>query len=1317
MKKICAMFLSCMLLIVGGLAMIACDNSESVKATRAFSNEAKYVLSETANPDGVTFTSNETYTVSNKLTTFARSYEAYVMLPDSTAVSANRIVMGNWAKNSFNGTDIAITSGAPRFHSAYYDESSASYKYVDVRFTTAGRTNVNAGVGTLVHDDITSEFINNGTLKLKPGQWIHIVITYDVDNERMNLYLNGKLTSHYEGFRPEGNEGNIINDLSNYKMKIGGDARNGNTSFFLGSMKMAATYSDVRTAEEIASDYQRIVSGEMFGSDNDGMLFGYDLTKGYPDLAKDKSEFGNDLIVSVAAQPGYKNSSNIVGGVTVNSGDALKLPSGTITAQPKTYEAVFRIKANTTSRIGTIFGNYGGTLSGNRSALNFEVRTYGIPALYLQNDSASTGGSNFGFGTEPKSGGNNYLPRGERKMVQLGNDFVEARGTNSPAAKTDHVEVATGNWVHMVMLHDPDNKTIKLYLDNILVSEITGVESANGNNYKFMPNGDFFIGGDGRADTGLFNGEIRSIAIYSDLRTEEEIYQNYLRKPGDAFKQDANLMCAYDFTRTPSEMYKDMSGRGKDLIVSEDMKNKYSSDNDGQGYDGDGMIFHYDEYVTMQKKLSALPKTIEANVLIPVSTALGTAYNVVSNMPDIYPYKDNYKQAYHVTPAFISFQVSGTGLRFYYVPADDTDSNREVYDIEVEADVRTGSWRHVALVIDDEQEAIIFYVDGQEVGRNTDAYMPLTTDIFQKNLRIGGNYRTVNAEYFRGAIRHVSIFSDVRTPAELKKDATGIATNEQGLLVSYDLNVNEYGIIQDRSANDVDALYENVWKDEGLNLDMDEYAYSFAIVGDTQMLNCKFTSRHKGIYDWIVQEWDNKKIEHVFALGDITETNEASEWEAAKSASEILREQNKPHSFILGNHDSNSTFNQYFGGDEKYTSQFEGFYRNVNGAVNYTNSYRRIEVGGTKYLLIGMDYGMPDEVLTWAGKLCDQYSDHKVIVYTHSYISRDGTRQSVGEYADPNQRNQTLNCGDEAWDKFVKKHGNIFMVLCGHQDWDSIYALQDKGDHGNTVYQFLIDPQTVDTYSDGSGIVALFYFSKDGKKLAVEYVSTTRALLGVENCYFRGDNQFIIDLDTEKEYCAHDKAKHEVAKAIKERGNCSTPAEYYYSCECGKVFEGATFFGSDLGNHKYVDWKYNNDATCTSNGTETAKCEFCDKTKTRDRASGMLEHSFNDEHACHDRNCNECGQKISATSTHEWNDGVIIQEATETVPGKKVFTCVDCNETKTEVVEYVAPSNPEEPPTVDKDESSEDGGCGSESIEIVLMAVATLIAAAFVLKK
>ena len=55
----------------------------------------------------------------------------------------------------------------------------------------------------------------------------------------------------------------------------------------------------------------------MFGSDNDGMLFGYDLTKGYPDLAKDKSEFGNDLIVSVAAQPGYKNSSNIVGGVTV----------------------------------------------------------------------------------------------------------------------------------------------------------------------------------------------------------------------------------------------------------------------------------------------------------------------------------------------------------------------------------------------------------------------------------------------------------------------------------------------------------------------------------------------------------------------------------------------------------------------------------------------------------------------------------------------------------------------------------------------------------------------------------------------------------------------------------------------------------------------------------------------------------------------------------------------------------------------------------------------------------------------------------------
>jgi hypothetical protein len=43
------------------------------------------------------------------------------------------------------------------------------------------------------------------------------------------------------------------------------------------------------------------------------------------------------------------------------------------------------------------------------------------------------------------------------------------------------------------------------------------------------------------------------------------------------------------------------------------------------------------------------------------------------------------------------------------------------------------------------------------------------------------------------------------------------------------------------------------------------------------------------------------------------------------------------------------------------------------------------------------------------------------------------------------------------WQGFVKKHENIFMVLCGHQLGNA--RLTSKGDHGNDVHQVLADYQ------------------------------------------------------------------------------------------------------------------------------------------------------------------------------------------------------------------------------------------------------------------
>lgn len=44
--------------------------------------------------------------------------------------------------------------------------------------------------------------------------------------------------------------------------------------------------------------------------------------------------------------------------------------------------------------------------------------------------------------------------------------------------------------------------------------------------------------------------------------------------------------------------------------------------------------------------------------------------------------------------------------------------------------------------------------------------------------------------------------------------------------------------------------------------------------------------------------------------------------------------------------------------------------------------------------------------------------------------------------------------------------------------------------------------------------------------------------------------------------------------------------------------------------HNFINYVPNNDATCTVNGTETAKCDGCDETHTREIPNSKTEHSF-----------------------------------------------------------------------------------------------------------
>ncbi len=300
------------------------------------------------------------------------------------------------------------------------------------------------------------------------------------------------------------------------------------------------------------------------------------------------------------------------------------------------------------------------------------------------------------------------------------------------------------------------------------------------------------------------------------------------------------------------------------------------------------------------------------------------------------------------------------------------------------------------------------------------------------------------------------------------------------------------------------------------------YSYSFAVIPDTQIMVendvVNGQTNTAKLFDWIVANQEAKNIQFVFGLGDITDNNNEAEWTLAQAQHQKLMDAGIPYSAVRGNHDlswygkeqdaENYTVDDYtnYMGTTAYRAQFGGFYNDDNIA----NSWRTLQVGDMKYLLITLDYGANDAVLNWASGIIYQHPDHNVIITTHAYLFRDGTTLDDGDLVPPSTTGG-VNDGDDMWEKLVSKHENIVLVMSGHDPQENIIVNRSTGDNGNTVTAMLIDAQDVEAQEGSMGMVALLHFSPDGKTVQVEYYSTAKEK------YFKSENQFTLELNVVEE--------------------------------------------------------------------------------------------------------------------------------------------------------------------------------------------------------
>ena len=522
----------------------------------------------------------------------------------------------------------------------------------------------------------------------------------------------------------------------------------------------------------------------------------------------------------------------------------------------------------------------------------------------------------------------------------------------------------------------------------------------------------------------------------------------------------------------------------------------FAADTDGMSFDAGHVYRGFDA-------LSEAPLTIEATVYFPASYDKTQRGGVIIG---------NY---YYASTNSLSIEVYANGApRVYFI-----EKSGAVHDWKFDrVSLYTGDWAHLAIVFDHAADALKCYLNGELKQTISLGGTKLTAPT--DSMVVGGDLRDGNVQYLNGKLRNVSLYSDVRTDAEITADAKATALDKDNLMVAYDLSDlagTAPEVISDVSGNGNDASYIYTEKpDDRFFTDktpVTDYAYSFAVVGDTQILSWKYPEKMAGIYDWIVANKSAKKIEYVIGLGDITQDNKDSEWAFAM---EQIGKLNGvvPYSLVRGNHDlydpqGTNQFDKYTP-RINYADQVEGCY---NGQ-NY-NAYRTMRIGQLDYLFLNLDYGANDAVLSWADEVVSAHPHHNVVVTTHGYLYRDGSTLDETEVCPPT-RDAVFNAfpgynpnnGDHMWNEFVSKHENIVLVLCGHDPSDAIVTTQTKGEKGNTVTQMLIDPQDLDNEVEGSGMVAMLYFSEDGREIQVEYYAPAK------EAYFLEENQFTVKIHT-----------------------------------------------------------------------------------------------------------------------------------------------------------------------------------------------------------
>jgi predicted MPP superfamily phosphohydrolase len=362
-------------------------------------------------------------------------------------------------------------------------------------------------------------------LSITTGQWTHLAIIRDAANKKIDVIQDGTVVAAFENVDlPE----QVVMESIH---SIGTDTRNG--YHVRAEIAEVRLWSDVRSMDELRDNADADIQGDEEGLMHAWTLDNSSLT-GILNVIRDKAGKIDGTPRGFERQYASEfqgTGTNFAGGLEIAT-------KNHVAAAPRTLEAWVNVPANTPSgqRVGVIMGNYENSSYSDVSRFSFEIFNNGAPRLFWVN----------------------------HKDYQL--NYV-----------ANNVNVNAGDWVHIAMALDEENKTGTTYINGEKVHEET---LAIPEFPKDTTSREMKIGSDFRGTTMSFKGEIADLRVWSTTRTAEEIKAHYKESLQGT---EEGLMGNWKLDTAENGVYSDSSPYANDALPYDEVTSNWLAPDFAEG--------------------------------------------------------------------------------------------------------------------------------------------------------------------------------------------------------------------------------------------------------------------------------------------------------------------------------------------------------------------------------------------------------------------------------------------------------------------------------------------------------------------------------------------------------------------------------------------------------------------------------------------------------------------------------------------------------------------------------------------------------------